>query len=245
MSLKPSEPFPDEIFYSIFEIEDHVERQKFIERVRGIAKDQKRAAEFSRLFKRFLMDYQNRMRQSGGWTEFTDQPVRLSCGEWKADDQGIRALRFGKDFQPVTVYACSHPVLPIEILKNVDTSEERITLAYYKSAAWQRITVNRSVCANTNKIVDALSQFGIEVTSENAKNMVRYISDCVGYNPIALAPKKSINRLGWVGAGFTPYEEDIRYEGEPEYEPIFRNVRQEGKFATWKGLCERLREICH
>lgn len=67
-------------------------------------------------------------------------------------------------------------------IENVDTAQERITLAYFKSATWQTITVDRSVCANANKIVDTLSQFGIEVTSDNAKNMVRYISECVGLN---------------------------------------------------------------
>ena len=123
----------------------------------------------------------------------------------------------------------------------MDTATERITLAYFKSASWQTITVDRAVCANVNKIVDALSQYGIEVTSDNAKNLVRYISDCVGLNPKTLEPKKSINRLGWVGNSFTPYAADIRYEGDMDYEVIFRNVRQEGSFETWKSLCEDLR----
>ena len=124
----------------------------------------------------------------------------------------------------------------------MDTSEERITLAYFKSASWQHITVDRSVCANTNKIVDVLSQYGIEVTSDNAKSLVRYISDCVGYNPVALEPKKSINRLGWVGAAFTPYEKDIRYEGGLDYEAIFKNVSEKGDFDAWKALCGDLRK---
>ena len=80
----------------------------------------------------------------------------------------------------------------------MDTAQERISLAYFKSATWQKITVDRAVCAITTKIVD-LSQFGIEVTSDNAVSLVRYISDCVGLNPATLESKKSINRLGWVG----------------------------------------------
>lgn len=124
----------------------------------------------------------------------------------------------------------------------MDTAQERITLAYFKSATWQTITVDRSVCANANKIVDTLSQFGIEVTSDNAKNMVRYISECVGLNPLTLNPKKSINRLGWVGNSFTPYAEDIRYEGDMDYEVIFRNVKEAGSFEAWKDLCAGLRQ---
>lgn len=240
--LKPTEPFPDEMFIRIFEIEDGVERTQYIEALRNTARQLKRVTEFNNIYKSFVLDYAQRQRQKGSKTAFTDQPLELVCGEWTANDLGVRTIRYDKNAMPMTLQACSHPILPVEILKNVDTATERITLAYFKSAAWQQITVDRNVCANTNKIVDALSQFGIEVTSDNAKNLVRYISDCVGLNPKTLEPKKSINRLGWVGSLFTPYTEDIRYEGDPDYEVIFRNIRQEGSFGAWKELCASLRE---
>ena len=241
-ALKPTEPFPDEIFYEIFEIEDNIERTQYIESLRNTARQLKRVTEFNNLYKSFVLDYAQRQKQTGNKTKFTDQPLELVCGEWTANDFGVRTIRYDKNAMPVPYQACSHPILPVEILKNVDTAEERITLAYFKSAAWQTITVDRSVCANTNKIVDALSQFGIEVTSENAKNMVRYISDCVGLNPLTLNPKKSINRLGWVGNSFTPYADDIRYEGDMDYEAIFRNVKEAGSFETWLNLCTDLRK---
>lgn len=241
-ALKPTEAFPDEIFYQIFEIEDNIERTQYIEALRNAARKLKRATEFNNVYKSFVLDYAQRQKQTGQKTSFTDQPLELICGEWTANDLGVRAVRYDKNAMPVPAQACSHPILPTEILKNVDTAEERITLAYFKSATWQTITVDRSVCANTTKIVDALSQYGIEVTSDNAKNMVRYISDCVGLNPATLNPKKSINRLGWVGHFFTPYAEDIRYEGDMDYETIFRNVKESGEFETWKRLCRGLRK---
>ena len=219
-----------------------MERQKYIESLRNAARVAKRSMEFNNLLKQFQMDYIQRMRQTGKKTAFTDQPLELNCAEWDATDMGVRTIRYDRNMQPMTLMACSHPIMPIEILKNVDTSEERITLAYFKSASWQRITVDRAVCANTNKIVDTLAQYGIEVTSDNAKNLVRYISDCVGYNPATLEPKKSINRLGWVGSAFTPYEKDIRYEGGMDYEAIFKNVSEKGGFGVWKALCSDLRK---
>lgn len=240
-ALKQTEPFPDEIFYRIFEIEDNVERTQYIEALRGEARRLKRLTEFNNIYKSFVLDYSQRQKQTGQKTRFTDQPIELVCGEWTANDLGVRTVRYDKNAMPASVQACSHPILPVEIFKNVDTSEERITLAYFKSAVWQSITVNRSVCANTNKIVDALSQYGIEVTSDNAKHLVRYISDCVGLNPATLNPKKSINRLGWVGSSFTPYTDDIRYEGDMDYEAIFRNVKSSGSFEVWKNLCISLR----
>jgi uncharacterized protein (DUF927 family) len=240
--LNQTDPFPDEVFYEIFEIEDNIERTQYIESLRNVARKLKRTTEFNNIYKSFMLDYAQRQKQTGQKTRFTDQPLELVCGEWTANDLGVRAIRYDKNAMPIPVQACSHPLIPVEILKNVDTAEERITLAYFKSASWQSITVDRSVCANTNKIVDALSQYGIEVTSDNAKNLVRYISDCVGLNPLTLNPKKSINRLGWVGSFFTPYAEDIRYEGDMDYEAIFRNVRENGSYDTWKELCASLRK---
>lgn len=241
-ALADTEPFPDEVFYQIFEIEDNIERTQYIESLRAAARKRKRLTEFNNLYKSFVLDYTQRQKQTGNHTRFTDQPMELICGEWVANDLGVRTVRYDKNAMPTTLQACSHPILPIEILKNVDTAQERITLAYFKAAVWQRITVDRAVCANSNKIVDTLSQFGIEVTSDNAKNMVRYISDCVGLNPATLNPKKAINRLGWVGSAFTPYAEDIRYEGDMDYEVIFQNIRETGDFGVWKALCGSLRK---
>lgn len=236
------DPFPDEIFYKVFELEDMVERQQYIESLRNTARELKRITEFNNLLKQYRLDYEQRMRQSENHTKFTEQPLELSCGEWIADDFGIKTTHFDKNMQPVKFYACSHPILPVRILKNVDTLEERISLAYYKSAAWQQITVDRSVCANANKIVDVLSKYGIEVTSDNAKHLVRYISDCVGLNPHTLDPKKSINRLGWAGGEFMPYADDIVYDGESDYGSLFSNVHEEGEYEEWKEYCGNLRK---
>lgn len=240
--LERADPFPDEIFYKVFEIEDNIERTQYIEALKNEARKLKRITEFNNVYKSFVLDYGQRQRKHGNMTRFTNQPLELACGEWIADDMGVKMIRYDKNAMPVSFQACSHPILPVEILKNVDTTQERITLAYFKSADWQRITVDRSVCANTNKIVDALSQFGIEVTSDNAKNLVRYISDCVGLNPATLNPLKAINRLGWVGSSFTPYADDIRYEGDMDYEVIFKNVTQKGDLDVWRGLCLDLRK---
>jgi len=240
--LNPTDPFPDEIFYQIFEIEDNIERTQYIESLRNTARKLKRVTEFNNLYKSFVLDYAQRQKQTGNKTKFTDQPLELVCGEWTANDLGVRTIRYDKNAMPVPFQACSHPLMPVEILKNVDTAEERIALAYFKSAAWQTITVDRSVCANVNKIVDALSQYGIEVTSDNAKNLVRYISDCVGLNPLTLNPKKSIRRLGWSGNEFMPYAKDIVYDGDRDYDAVFRNIKTGGSFAEWKEHCGALRK---
>lgn len=238
----PAEPFPDEIFYKIFEIEDNVERTQYIEMLRLKAKALKRAREFNNVLQAFITDYQQRMRSVGNVTHFTEQKIELQCGQWKADDLGISMQKFDKNGMPLRIMACSHPVLPVEILKNVDTSEERVRLDYYKYGAWSSVTVNRDVCADNNSIVKVLSKIGIEVTSDNAKYLVRYISDCIGMNPAKLEPRKSINRLGWSGNDFMPYAGDIVYDGDKEYDAVFRNITCGGSFEAWRDHCGVLRE---
>lgn len=239
--LSLAEPFPEEIFYKIFEIEDHVERTQFVEALRNKARELGRAKEFANVLKSFFVDYQQRMMQHGNTTQFTGQPEELQCGAWRATDLGVTMQKFDGRGMPVQITACTHPILPVEILKNVDTGEERVTLAYFKYGGWNQVTVNREVCADNGSIVKILSKIGIEVTSENAKFLVRYISDCIGMNPARLEPKRSINRLGWCGAEFMPYAEDIVYDGDKEYDPIFRNIHESGSFSVWKEHCSALR----
>lgn len=107
---------------------------------------------------------------------------------------------------------------------------------------WQSVTVNRKACADNKAIVDVLSDIGIEVTSENAKALVRYISDCIGMNPATLEPVRSINRLGWAGNEFMPYADDIVYDGDDNNDVIYKNVKESGSFETWKQHCGVLRK---
>lgn len=242
IELGPAEPFPDEIFYKIFEIEDNVERTQYIEMLRLKAKMLKRSREFNNVLQAFITDYQQRMRSVGNVTHFTEQKIELQCGEWKANDLGIFMQKFDKNGMPLKIMACSHPILPVEILKNVDTSEERVNLDYYKYGTWNSVTVNRDVCADNNSIVKILSKIGIEVTSDNSKYLVRYISDCIGMNPAKLEPRKSINRLGWSGSDFMPYAGDIVYDGDKEYDAVFHNIRSGGSFKVWREHCSILRK---
>lgn len=237
-----NDPFPDELFYRILEIKDNIERTQFLNAVRNKAKTIGRAKEFGEVFKAFFEDYKQKMLDKGNVTHFTDQPLQLQCGMWDANDLGVSTVKYDKSGFPTTVVACSHPVLPIEILKNIDTGIERVTLAFFKYGGWQKVTVGREICADNTAIVKVLSKIGIEVTTENSKNLVRYISDCIGMNPVRLEPKRSINRLGWAGNEFMPYASDIVYDGDEAFEPIYRNIQQKGNYDRWKEYCGKLRK---
>lgn len=39
-----------------------------------------------------------------------------------------------------------------------------------------------------------------------------------------------------------PYADDIVYDGDKEYDPIFQNIRESGSYQTWKEYCSVLRQ---
>ena len=98
--LSGLDPFPDEIFYQIFEIEDNVERTQYVEALRKEAGKLKRRPEFNNLYRAFVLDYSQRQKQTGKVTRFTDQPIELNCGEWEATDMGVKTVRYDKNAFP-------------------------------------------------------------------------------------------------------------------------------------------------
>ena len=95
----------------------------------------------------------------------------MRCGSWLAADDGIRT--FNKDYDNEVV-VCYHPILPIGRLRNLETGEEQIRLAYKRNHRWMEITVPKDIISSASKIV-SLSKLGVSVTSENAKLLVKYL----------------------------------------------------------------------
>ena len=164
------------------------------------------------------------------WTNFTGPYDNMQCKEWLATETGI-CLR-----NPSTGYtdilACYHPILPIERLKNLETGEEQIKLAYKRNGRWEEIIVPKTMVTSANKIV-SLSGRGIAVTSENAKYLVRYLADVENANEEHIAVQYSTSKLGWIRGGFLPYDTDIVFDGDSRFRQIYESVGQAGSRAAW------------
>ena len=93
-TLDPGKPFPDEIFYKIFEIDGNVERTQYIEALKNKARSLRRGSEFNTVLKAFFTDYAQKMKETGNVTNFTGQPVELQCGPWRATDLGVTMQKF-------------------------------------------------------------------------------------------------------------------------------------------------------
>lgn len=164
----------------------------------------------------------------GQSTNFNDQPIELQTGPWQADESGI--FREG-EFQ--TVYACTHPVLPIERLINIDTGMEKLKLAYRPGRVWRTHIADKSTLASSQQII-GLADYGVSVSSETSKNLVKYIQDLEQLNYEAIPESRSISRLGWVGDGeFSPYVPDIVFDGEVNFKAIYDAIVSAGDYESW------------
>ncbi len=174
-------------------------------------------------------------------TDFPNQKLRLRCGSWIADKDGVRLEYYNKIGGEVAVKTASPiPIMPVGVLKNIDSGDEMLVIEYYKYGRWHSVITERSKAANSAKIID-LADKGIEVTSDNAKLLVKYLSDCVSRNLDILKQYKAISRLGWVGNEFMPYNDSIKFDGDEQNKYLYEAVCERGSFEEWRDFVKPLR----
>ena len=163
-------------------------------------------------------------------TEFERQPMALTCGPYVCDENGVRLISSAGE----ELVVCPHPVMPIRRLINEDTGEERLLIAFRKGGYWRPpIPVEKSVIASAQKIIE-LANFGIIVTSESAKLLGTYLLKMEELNYQTLEERRSVGRLGWIGAhGFAPYIDELEFDGETNYRSLFNAVRHNGSRERW------------
>lgn len=169
-------------------------------------------------------------------TAFDGQELELSSGKWNADDSGI-----WKDSSDGRITACVHPILPVERLINIDTGMVKMRIAFQRGGIWRDLIVDRSVLANARSIVN-LSEKDVAVTSESAKDLVRYLSDVENINYDIIPRHNSVGRLGWVAENtFSPYVDDLVFDGEEQFEHIFSAVQPKGSYQKWLDFVRKIR----
>ena len=187
--------------------------------------------------------YQEMMAQKNGVmlansTQFDGQEMELFSGEYICDENGV----FLMDKYGYENAICRHPIMPVERLCNIDSGEERLKIAYKKGRSWRSIIVEKSVIASSSSILQ-LAASGIMVNSENAKALSTYILEMEQLNYDLIPEQKSVGRLGWVGThGFSPFVDDLVFDGETNFKHIFNAVKPEGSRNAWLYAMQDLRK---
>ena len=187
--------------------------------------------------------YQEMMAQKNGVmlansTQFDGQEMELFSGEYICDENGV----FVTDKYGYEQTICRHPIMPVQRLCNIDSGEERLKLAYKKGRVWRSIIVEKSVIASSSSILQ-LAANGIMVNSENAKSLSTYLLEIEQLNYEIIPEQKSVGRLGWLGEhGFSPFVDELVFDGENNFKNIFNAVRQEGSRNAWLYAMQDLRK---
>lgn len=194
-------------------------------------------------FKKLLALYKKKLKSltqpvivEEGLTEFEAQPYELITGEWRADDTGI--WKYGNGNGGNIVWACSHPVMPVQRLRGVDTGLLKIKLLYRRGynqkKNWSEIVVDARDIASATKIVDKLASVGISVTSgERANNLVDFLRDVLDMNQDVIPEVKSVSRMGWNEEGFSPYASGIVFDSADTFRGTYSSITQVGSYNKW------------
>jgi len=170
----------------------------------------------------------------------------LKCGKYLCDQNGVSYV--GQMGEWVQVIA--HPVMPVKRIVDVETNMENLKIAYCRvirngdafQAVWKEIITPRVTLASAQRII-TLSERGIAVNSENAKEVVKYISDIETLNYSEMDTQLSCNHMGWLPDGqFAPYTQDIVYGGDSdEFDKIYKGFKECGSEETWMSIAKGVR----
>lgn len=230
----------DDVLTEVFDQEDELYKSRLLLSLEDRAGElgvKKKFQELIKAYKRVEREMRRQDRERKGrpsvlenWTNFEGPYERMQCRQWIAMEEGICLNNPSTGY--TDVLACYHPILPVERLKNLETGEEQVKLAYKRNGRWEEIIVPKTMVTSANKIV-SLSGRGISVTSENAKYLVRYLADVENANEDHIAVQYSTSKLGWIRGGFLPYDTEIVFDGDARFRQIAESVTQAGSRNKW------------
>lgn len=239
--LSKEELLSEEKIKYIFAIENPVQKQKVLNQFEDRAKELNVKRNFTNLMKAYQAEMVIQQKSSNSKkTNFTNCPYpSMKTGKWEATDIEIFKYKYDTTMTPIKVKACSHPIIPIERLINLDTNLEKIKLAFYKDQKWQTVIVEKTTIASKSKILQ-LANFGIEVNENNAKELITYLADVLELNDIK--PKVSTNHLGWIDKDFVPYTDKYILDVDKEFKQKIDSISKSGNYEEWKEYIRNLRK---
>lgn len=208
---------------------------QMLSKVQKKAKDVKFPA-FSRMWNSYVQSQKSQSVTVIGEndTMFPGQPVVLHCRQYQCDDLGVSYV--GAMGQ--TVEVLSHPLMPVRRVINLDSQEEKLEIAFSRGGQkWRNIIESKDVLASSQKIV-ALAKKGVAVNSENAKELVNFITKLESSNYTDLPQQNSTSHLGWLPDDqFAPYCKDVVYDGDsPEFKRMFSGFKETGSESAWMDI---------
>ena len=162
-------------------------------------------------------------------------PVNLRQPEgWIYSDKGISKID-EKKFTPVTV--CRTPIILTKRLRSMETGEEKMEVAFKRDGTWHKAIYPRSTIF-TARGITVLADLGCTVTSENAKQVVKFLAALEAENIDIIRKADSTSTFGWQeGKRFIPgHDKDIVLDIDPSQRALAAAYCQNGTFKDWLNM---------
>nr|WP_325300216.1 DUF927 domain-containing protein [uncultured Dysosmobacter sp.] len=159
-------------------------------------------------------------------------PMNLRQPEgWIYSEKGISQID-EKKYTPTMV--CRTPIILTQRLKSLETGEEKIEIAFKRDGTWHKAIYPRSAIF-TARGITALADLGCTVTSENAKQVVRFLSALEAENIDVIQKADATSTFGWQpGKRFIPgREQGIVLDIDPSQKGMALAYCQVGEMERW------------
>lgn len=171
------------------------------------------------------------------YTDFGECYPNMKCGNWIADMSGV----YNPDALPENRLACSHPILPAEIITNVEDGTQKVKLAFCKNGIWYEHIIPKVIIANRSKIPE-LAGIGVAVTSETAKSLVKYLAEVEQLNFSVIPEVRATAKMGWCEDGFMPYSSNLNFDKDGRFDTLFTTISASGDRQKWLDFALEVRK---
>ena len=159
-------------------------------------------------------------------------PVNLRQPEgWIYSDKGISHID-EKQYTPKMV--CRTPIILTQRLRSIETGEEKMEIAFKRDGTWHKAIYPRSTIF-TARSITVLADLGCTVTSENAKQVVRFLAALEAENIDIIQKADATSTFGWQpGKRFIPgREQGIVLDIDPSQKGMALAYCQVGEMEKW------------
>lgn len=177
----------------------------------------------------------------GESVDYYDEPIGVVFDAWEFDKSTGAIWR--NDNKGGIHIACTHPIWIERKLLNALTGELKVEIAFRtskKARSDTKVIVPIEVIT-TNASIVKLANFGVSVTSSNARNLVTFLQGYENAHRADIPVQKSINRFGWVGSEFMPYTNDYIFDGNGQYDDLLDAIKPNGSYSEWLDLMRTIR----
>lgn len=174
-----------------------------------------------------------------------DSPLDLNVPEnFSFGQKGVYYQTTTREGVPKYIRACGTPILISRRIYNLDTAQEKVEVAFKYFNAWRHVVQPKNA-VYTARNVTCLANYGVNVTSETAKYLVRYLSELENCNQEIIPMEPAVSYLGWRQENgeqifLTPtdprYHFDMDDSGEITSAFVIR-----GDFAAWLAKSREVR----